>query len=197
VNAKTQMGPAPPASANGRSPATTHCAVDGAVTPDFRKLLSQFASGLVVLTVFVDGEPHGVTCQSFFSQSLEPPCVATSVSRRSSTLPYLRLAGSFGVNILAANQDALAMQFARKDVDRWAHVPWKLSAQGNPRLEGALAWMDCRIMTDVEAGDHAVLIGEVLDAAVLDPDADPLIYFRGAFHTSSQLVPGMHGDTRS
>jgi 3-hydroxy-9,10-secoandrosta-1,3,5(10)-triene-9,17-dione monooxygenase reductase component len=174
MNSKTQMGPSPPVVRSVGS--------DGASMPDFRHLLSQFASGIVVLTTALD-VPFGVTCQSFFSQSLNPPCIATSVSKKSSTLPHFKAAGHFGVNVLAADQAELATQFAKKDGDRWEGVNWELSPAGNPRISGALAWMDCRIMVDVEAGDHVMLIGEVLDAAIADAQEHPLIFFRGGFHT--------------
>lgn len=183
MHKKDMLGPSPPAGLESDGDAQIRR------QPDFRFLLSQFASGLVVLAAAPDGEPVGMTCQSFFSQSLEPPLVAMSVARTSATLPELTRSGRLAANILAAGQEGVARQFGARGIDRWAGIQWRRSEQGNPWISGALAWIDCTIVQTFDAGDHTVLIGLVEDSAVSeDPRKDPLLFFRGGFQTARAMA---------
>ena len=149
----------------------------------FRKVMGHFVSGVTIVTGrHGEEEPFGLTASSFISVSLEPLLVLVSVGVESVTLPRLLAAGAFGVNILAASQRDLAMRFAGADRGgRFEGVDWTAGPiTGSPVLGGALAWLECRLWRSVEAGDHQLLLGEVLGA---DPaQGEPLVYFRGAFH---------------
>lgn len=150
-----------------------------------RDIFGTFASGLTVITSATPVGPAGFTCQSFASLSLDPALVTFSPARTSTTWPVLRQAGSFTVNILPAEHQHLAGQFARSGTDKFAGVSHASSPLGNPVLEGALAWIDCELHAEYDGGDHTIVVAAVryLDAT---QDADPLVFFKGRY---AGLVP--------
>jgi 3-hydroxy-9,10-secoandrosta-1,3,5(10)-triene-9,17-dione monooxygenase reductase component len=145
----------------------------------FREVLGHFATGVTVVTALEDGDPVGFTCQAFTSLSLEPPLVALAPGKSSTSWPRIAAAGSFCVNILAEDQEALARDFAVSGGDKFAGVGWRPGAIGAPILEGALAWVECRFVRAHDAGDHELVVGRVLDMGVRT--GRPLIYYRGGF----------------
>ncbi|MGA5507063.1 flavin reductase family protein [Streptomyces umbrinus] len=148
---------------------------------EFRSVLGHFCSGLTVITTVADGRPAGLTCQSFFSLSLDPPLVAFSVSKTSTTYPALRDTGVCCVNVLAGNQRALSDGFARSGTDKWAGVAWSPGeATGSPVLDGALAWLECELQDEYETGDHLLAVARVR-AVHSSQEGGPLLYFKGAY----------------
>src|SRR6476469_4613933 len=149
------------------------------LTPQrLRHILGHFATGLTVITAATQQGPAGFTCQSFSSLSLEPALVTFSPARTSSTWPLLRDAGRFTVNILPAEHQHLAGQFARSGTDKFAGVDYTPSPLGNPVLDQALAWVDCELHREYDGGDHTIVVAAVrsLDARA---DAEPLLFFKG------------------
>src|SRR5690349_3372134 len=127
----------------------------------FRDVLGLFCSGVTVVTSMSDGEPVGMTCQSFSSVSLEPPLVMFSPAKTSRAWPLMQRAGYFCVNILAAGQEDLSNGMATKGVDKFEGVGWQTAATGAPLLDGVLGYVDCTVHQVVEAGDHYLVIGRV------------------------------------
>ena len=157
----------------------------GGPTPErMRAVLGTFATGVVVVTALAD-QPIGFTCQSFVSQSLEPPLISFSAARTSTTWPQIREVGRFCVNVLAHDQHELSELFARLGVDRFAQLAWTASPLGAPILDGVSAWIDCELAAEYDAGDHTIVLGAV---RALEADAGryPLIYYR------SQYAPSEH-----
>ncbi len=146
---------------------------------EFRTVLGHFASGVVVVTGHGEHGPVGLTCQSFFSVSLDPPLIAFAPSAASSSWPRIEAAGTCTVNVLADSQEAVARGFARSGVDKFAGVGWSPGAEGAPRIHDSLAWLDCRIERVVEAGDHRLVLGRVTGLAT--GGGEPLLFYRGAF----------------
>jgi 3-hydroxy-9,10-secoandrosta-1,3,5(10)-triene-9,17-dione monooxygenase reductase component len=147
----------------------------------FRAVLGNFCTGITVLTSTVDGRPVGLTCQSFFSVSLAPPLIAFSVAKSSKTYPLIRRAGTCCVNVLSGGQNMLSNQFARSGVDKWVGVDWYPSpANRDPIIRDVLAWLECDIEQESEAGDHVIVLARVYSLAAR-PDASPLLYFRGSY----------------
>jgi flavin reductase (DIM6/NTAB) family NADH-FMN oxidoreductase RutF len=146
----------------------------------FRRVLGHFATGVTVITAVDGGEPVGFTCQSFQSLSLDPPLVSVAPQRTSTTWPRIRRAGRFCANILVEGQEELGRRFARTGTDKFAGVRWTTSPSGCPVLDDALAWVDCELLREVDAGDHLLVLASVLDLAVLS-DAPPLLFFGGRF----------------
>ncbi|MGB9982256.1 flavin reductase family protein [Herbaspirillum sp. AP02] len=148
----------------------------------FREALGYYASGITVITSLVETGPIGFTCQSFYSVSMNPPLVSFSVMSSSASYPAIRRAGRFAVNILAADQSDISRQFARRGDDKWQGVDWQASPLGNPIIARSLHWLDCRLHAEHVAGDHLIVIGEVLAMEQQKPaGAQPLLYFRGQY----------------
>lgn len=154
----------------------------------FRSTVSHYASGITIVSGIEDGSPVGFTCQSFFSVSLEPQLVSFSVMRTSTTYPRIAAGGRFAISMLAHEQQPLADQFARSGTDKWAGVSWRATNAGNPVIPGALAWVDCELWAEHEAGDHTLVIGRVVELG--SPDARssrPLLYYRGAYNSLGEV----------
>ena len=153
----------------------------------FRATLGQFASGVVVATGSLDGEPAGFAAQSFTSLSLDPPLVALCPAKSSRSWPKLRVSGSFCINILAESQRSVSDVFARTGTDKFAELDWRPGTTGSPVLTEALAYVDCELVEEHDAGDHTIAVGRVRDLGILDAERGPLVFFRGAY----QLLDGV------
>ncbi|RAS22215.1 MULTISPECIES: flavin reductase family protein [unclassified Pseudomonas] len=148
----------------------------------FREALGHYASGITVITSWVEGQPVGFTCQSFYSVSMNPPLVSFSVMAGSASYPGMRQAGRFAVNILSGEQVGISKQFARKGTDKWRGVQWQPSPFGNPLIAGSLHWLDCEIHAEHVAGDHLIVVGEVKALSVQETAVtQPLLYFKGQY----------------
>jgi 3-hydroxy-9,10-secoandrosta-1,3,5(10)-triene-9,17-dione monooxygenase reductase component len=154
---------------------------DQTTDPDaFRRILGHFCTGVVIVTATHDGEPVGMTCQSFSSLSLSPPLVMFSPARTSTTWPRIRQAGSFAVNILAEDQGALCRVFAVSGADKFADVQWEPGVTGAPLIAGALAYIECHLEAVLAGGDHDIVLGAPI-ALSEQADRAPLLFFRSTF----------------
>jgi len=134
---------------------------------------------VTVVTGRADGQALGLAVNSFTSVSLRPALVAFCVSTASSTWPRLRSAGTFCVNMLAEDQEVLSRSFAAA-IDRFDGVGWRPAPSGAPILAGVLAWVDCTIEAEHEAGDHLIVVGRVRDLDV-EHEGRPLVFYRGGY----------------
>lgn len=148
---------------------------------DLKAALGLFASGVTVVSGMDDGAPAGFTCQSFFSVSLEPPLIALSVMATSSTYPRLRAADRIAVSVLAEDQRAESNAFARSGTDKWAGISWTASPGGAPVIDGSLTWFECRIESEIEAGDHTLVIARVTAIGEPRQAAAPLLYWSSGY----------------
>ena len=142
---------------------------------DYRKALRRFASGITVVTVANGDELHGMTASSFAAVSLVPPLILVSLEKGSRTRTLVMDARHFGVNILADHQEALARSFSLPGQKPFENTKHRIGKNKLPLLEGAIAWLECRVFETVDAGDHDVVIGEVLRCEARD--GSPLVYF--------------------
>ena len=142
--------------------------------------MASVAAPVTVVTVMAGERPHGSTVSAFTSLSLDPPMVLVSLDRASDLLSRIRASGSFGVNVLAAGQAALARAFARKGDDKFDGVAWTAEA-GVPRLPGCAGWLACAVERLVPGGDHEVVLGRVIAAE--HADFPPLTYHQRSFGT--------------
>ncbi len=147
----------------------------------FRNTMGQFCSGVVVATGQDEDGPTGFAAQSFVSLSMEPPLVALCPARTSSTWPRLRSSGSFCINVLGADQQDVCARFAQSGGDKFGSLDWRAGQTGSPILEDVIAWIDCDLEQEFDAGDHTIAVGRVRDLAVVDPEAAPLLFFRGQY----------------
>ncbi len=135
----------------------------------FRQVLGQYPTGVVVVTALDSAEqPVGMTVGSFVSVSLDPPLVAFLPARKSSSWAALRAASdNFCINILGSDQEQICRAVASRKTNKFDGIGWQKSAQGNPVLDGSVAWIDCTVDTIHEAGDHHIVVGgEVQDLGV-------------------------------
>jgi flavin reductase (DIM6/NTAB) family NADH-FMN oxidoreductase RutF len=146
----------------------------------FRQVLGHVPTGVTVITAMSDGKPVGTAIGSFTSLSLEPAQVLFCVGTGSSTWPKIHEHGSFCVNVLADDQEAVSRVFASKAEDKFAEIGWKHSSNHNPLIDGVLASIDCTIADVVPSGDHFVVIGAVGNLEV-HHEGSPLIFFRGGY----------------
>ena len=133
-----------------------------------------------MVTCLSGGRPLGLAVNSFTSVSLRPALVAFCVATSSATWPSLRAVGAFCVNILAEDQEALSRVFAAPGLDRFQGVGWRASPSGSPVLAGVLAWVDCTIDAEYEAGDHLIVVGRVRELD-LAHEGRPLVFYRGGY----------------
>lgn len=147
----------------------------------FRSVLGHFATGVAIVTAIDDGEPVGITIQSFCSLSIDPPLILVCPALTSTTWPRIEAVGQMCVNLLADGQEQLARQFARSRTDKYRGVAWTPSAAtGSPMLDGALAWIDCEVQRAYPGGDHLIVVARVLDLEART-DLRPLIFFQSGF----------------
>ena len=145
----------------------------------FRAVLGRFASGVTIVTVRgANGRDYGMTVSAFSSVSLEPPLVMVCIGEDASLKPMIAEATHYGVSILASDQEPLSRRFAAHG-ERFDGVGFSRGDSGMALIDGALAFMECRIVARHRAGDHTVVIGEVEAASVADQR--PLLYYRGGY----------------
>ena len=146
----------------------------------FRATLGRFATGVTILTMRDErGIPHGMTVTSFASVSLDPPLVLVCIGHEASLAAPLERTQHFAVNVLAAEQEAAAHTFAATDVDRFGGFMFELGVGDVPILAGSHAHVECRVHARHPAGDHTIIVGEVLHGAT--SDGEPLLYYRGRY----------------
>ena len=150
---------------------------------DLRRALGHFATGVTVVSTLSDeGEPVGTTASAVSALSLDPPLVLVCLDRGSETLNALGARGRFAVNVLSEDQRHLSDNFARRgDGANWADVVHRADDGGPPRLDGALAVIDCVLERRVEGGDHEIVVGRVGELELGEPSLRPLVHFRGAY----------------
>jgi 3-hydroxy-9,10-secoandrosta-1,3,5(10)-triene-9,17-dione monooxygenase reductase component len=153
-------------------------------TDPFRAVLGHFCSGVTVVAGLGPDGPYGLTCQSFCSLSLDPRLVLFSAARSSTSWPRIRRIGAFCVNILAEDQQHVSIQLSGTGGDKFAGLKWHTTPLGAPRLDGAVAWLDCTIHAEHNGGDHTIVVGAVHDLAIAS-GCRPLVFHRGRYTTLS------------
>lgn len=147
---------------------------------EFRRVLGHFAAGVTIITtVGDDGKPYGLTATAFTSVSLEPPLVLVCVDKRSESHPHFHTSQVFAVNFLAVDHEHLSQRFAVSGGDKFTGLSLRQGATTAPVLADALAYLECRTIEVIEAGDHTIFIGEVQAADARE--GEPLVYFRGGY----------------
>lgn len=154
----------------------------------FRDTLGQFCSGVVIATGCGDSTPAGLAAQSFSSLSLDPPLVLICPAKTSTSWPAIRASGAFCINILGGDQKHVCDVFAQTGIDKFADLNWRKARSGSPIIENVLAYVDCELEAEYDAGDHTIAVGRVLDARILDADRDPLLFFRGGYGSFGALT---------
>jgi 3-hydroxy-9,10-secoandrosta-1,3,5(10)-triene-9,17-dione monooxygenase reductase component len=148
---------------------------------EFRRVLGHLPTGVTVLTAYGEDGPVGMAANSVASVSLEPPLVLHCPAKSSTTWPLLRAARKFCVNVMSGHHAELTRRFAMKGIDRFAGLQCVETATG-PALVEAVAWIQCSIRDEHDAGDHHIVVADVLELDAFE-ERDPLLFFRGRYGT--------------
>ena len=151
---------------------------------EFRKAMACFATGVTIVTLDLEGEVHGMTANAFASVSLDPPLLLVCVDHSARTHAHMHAKKRFGINILAETQREISEYYAlpvhtHGHAEEEAGARFDRTAQGTPILHGALAYLECKLQSAQDAGDHTIFIAEVEDVVV--GDGEPLLYFRSKY----------------
>ena len=146
-----------------------------------RQVMGHFATGVTIITtVNKEGQMHGLTANAFTSVSLDPPLLLISVDKKAESWPAFEESKVFTVNILADDQEALSRKFAVSGGNKFEGVSYKIGANGAPILDGALAYLECKVTTAIDGGDHTIYLGEI-EQAETSVEGRPLLFFRGGY----------------
>jgi 3-hydroxy-9,10-secoandrosta-1,3,5(10)-triene-9,17-dione monooxygenase reductase component len=148
----------------------------------FREVFGRFATGVAVVTSTGPGGGGGMTANAICSLSLDPLLALVCFENRARTLPIVREAGRFAVNVLASGQERLAGVFASKmpEDEKLQGVEHRIE-HGVPIIEGALAWAVCDVQELIAGGDHTICIGRVVAMGL--GDGEPLLWYSGTYHS--------------
>jgi flavin reductase (DIM6/NTAB) family NADH-FMN oxidoreductase RutF len=155
---------------------------------DFRQALGGFATGVTVITTRGEDHLFGMTANAFSSVSLDPPLVLVCVIKGTTGAQVIEQNGMFAVNILGSHQEPISRYFASKDrprgLEAFDEIPHSTAVTGCPIIDGAAAYLDCRLHAAHDAGDHVIFIGEVL-ALGNEGSAEPLVFHGGRYRVVS------------
>ncbi len=156
-----------------------------APTPErFRAVLSHVPTPVVVVTAAASQGPVAMAIGTFVSVSLDPLLVGFFPAKTSSSWPAIRETGRFCINVLADDQVSLSQAFAARGGDKFAGVDWHPGGSGHPVLEDCVAWIDCELEGEIDAGDHVLVLGRVT-ALDLARDAHALVFHRGNYTSTA------------
>ena len=146
----------------------------------FKSSMGNYPTGVTVVTTTTEeGIPVGLTVNSFASVSLEPLLILWSIDHKVSSIKEFVEGGKFAVHVLGADQADICMTFASRIEDRFGQCDWEFSKNGLPNIKGVLALLECKTYKTVKAGDHTILIGEVINIKM--EQGEPLLYHRRQF----------------
>jgi flavin reductase (DIM6/NTAB) family NADH-FMN oxidoreductase RutF len=147
----------------------------------FREVFGRFATGVAVITAATSASSGGMTANALCSLSLDPLLALVCFENNARTLPIVREAGRFGVNVLSAQQEEVAEVFASKvpEAEKLEGVAHRYQ-DGVPIIEAALAWAVCELRELIAGGDHTIAIGEVIGLGL--GEGEPLLWYAGQYH---------------
>ena len=153
------------------------------VTKDlFRQAWGKFATGITILTTMEPGgHVHGMTANGVASVSLEPFLILACIGHDRNTYPLVKNRKRFAISILAEEQRDLAEYYVRDPKERTGDAPanFRFTPAGSAIVEKCLAYMDCRVVSAHEAGDHTIFVAEVEEIGL--DEGRPLVFFNGAY----------------
>lgn len=147
---------------------------------ELRRVMGHFATGVTVITTRDEkGNPYGLTANAVASVSLVPPLILICVDKKCDTYPYFASSKVFVVNVLSEGQERLSRTFATTGIEKFDGIGYEKSELGCAILHDAVGHLECKIVNEIDAGDHTIYVGEVHSAAA--EDVRPLLFFRGGY----------------
>ena len=147
----------------------------------FRSLMGTFATGVAVVATKWNGELFGATINSLTSVSLQPCILLFCTSEGSTTGSAIRQRGLFSVNVLGAHQSELSARFTGQLKNRFDDLAVAFTPDGVPLLQDAAARLYCTMAAVYKAGDHDIILGEVLSGEEIA--CSPLVFHKGTYGT--------------
>jgi|TARA_B100001971_G_C18163789_1_gene522968 flavin reductase (DIM6/NTAB) family NADH-FMN oxidoreductase RutF len=149
----------------------------------FRQVLGSFPTGVTIVTTKDGKENRGLTVNSFCSVSLNPPLVLIGIEKEHKTHKLVKNSGVFAVNILREDQKELAERFSKinrrrerfKDLSTWVAVT------GSPILEGCLAFIDCKVVSEYSGGDHTLFLAQAEAIGSAEDQGKALVFHQGKY----------------
>jgi flavin reductase (DIM6/NTAB) family NADH-FMN oxidoreductase RutF len=160
---------------------------------ELRNIFGTFATGVTVITMPTkDGGAWGMTANSLTSLSLDPPLILVCIDKSTRTHQHMLDSGVWAVNILAGDQEKVSRIFAMKDQNEeraMTATPYHIGKIGAPIVEGCLSYLECRTYATYDGGDHTIVVGEIEDASVAQPDGQPLLFYKGRYGSLADPPP--------
>jgi flavin reductase (DIM6/NTAB) family NADH-FMN oxidoreductase RutF len=150
-----------------------------------RQAFGCFPSGVTAFCGLLDGVAEGMAASSFTSVSLDPALVSVCVANTSSTWPKLATLDRLGLSVLADDHAPVARSLASKSGDRFSGVDWVATDSGAVFVHGATLWLECAPFKRIEAGDHEIVVLQIM-ALAMYPDVAPMVFHRSSFR---ELAP--------
>jgi len=150
-----------------------------------RQAFGCFPSGVTAFCGLLDGVTEGMAASSFTSVSLDPPLVSVCVANTSTTWPKLATLERLGLSVLADDHAPIAKALAAKNGHRFESVDWMATDSGAVFVHGATLWLECAPYKRVEAGDHEIVVLQIV-ALAMNPDIPPMVFHRSNFR---ELAP--------
>ena len=146
-----------------------------------RNVLGHFATGVTIITTQDrNANPSGLTANAFTSLSLDPPLALICVDKQAHCYSSFDESKIFAINVLGEGQEDISRRFATKGTDKFAGIHWHRSKNGYALIDGAIGYIECRIVQSHDGGDHTIYIGEIVSASV--SPGRPLLFFKGKYH---------------
>jgi len=146
---------------------------------NFKKTLSTFATGIVVVATKNNSILYGKTINSFSSLSLSPPLVLFSLDKKSTKLKIFKESKTISINILSNKQEMISNNFAKKNPN-WKEIDYDVLKNGNPIIKNCVSNLDCIIEDNLTKGDHIIFICKVVKV-LNNKKLKPLIYYNSKY----------------
>lgn len=152
---------------------------------ELRNVMGHFVTGVTVITTRdTNGKPFGLTANAFSSLSLDPPLVLICVDKKVDCYACFEGSKVFAINFLSEEQEHLSRRFATKGIEKFEGLTYKTGECGVPLLEGAMGYIECKLLNGYDGGDHTIYVGEILDATA--SGERPLVFFKGKYYRLPQ-----------
>ncbi len=157
----------------------------------FRSAMSDMPGAVTIVTSWAStGEPSGATLSAVVSLSLDPPLILACFDHVSNTLSAIQSQRQFLVHVLAHGQQDMALRFSGKSADKFQDIVWDVGALGLPQIDGCVVAVACELHNVIEAGDHKIVIGRVIEIE-RETTRNPIVYARRKMLPFEQ--EGAHG----
>lgn len=149
----------------------------------FKKAVGKYPTGVTVISTRFEDAFYGFTANSFASVSLDPLMISFCLEKKAASLPAFKGADNFAISILAAEQSDISNHFAAHKKDKFEGQNYQIGKlSGCPLIAGALSYIECEKLQEIDAGDHVMFLGKVITTEIAS-DAKPLVYYSRKYYS--------------